>query len=80
MTEQEKQKQCKLERIVHVLDWCATAHASQRMPASVFGDIVCAYMLEASPVGLWPMVCAALMARGHEMFGDMLKREVRYVA
>ena len=80
MTETDRLNQLKLERIVHVLDWCAKDYAAQRMPASVFSDIVCAYMLEASPAGLWPMVCAALMARGHRLFGDMLKREVRYVA
>ena len=73
-----KVDQLKLERIVHVLDWCATEYAHKRMPASVWGDIVCSYMLEASPAGLWPMVCATMMARGHRMFADMLKKEVSY--
>jgi hypothetical protein len=73
-------QQLKIQRMVAVLDWCATANLDGRMPASVYSDIVIAYMLEATTAGVWSMVCASLMARGHAMFADMLKKEAGYAA
>ncbi len=73
-------QQLKVQRMVAVLDWCATANRNGRMPTSVYSDIVIAYMLEATTAGVWSMVCASLMARGHAMFADMLKKEASHAA
>lgn len=73
-------QQLKVQRIIAVLDWCATANRAGKMPTSVYSDIVVSYMLEARMAGVWSMVCAGLMARGHAMFGDMLKKEASYAA
>lgn len=71
----------KHHRMVHTLDWCARAYDTGRMPASVWSDIMCTIMLEATQTrGLWPMVCATMMARGHAMFADMLRTEAHHAA
>jgi hypothetical protein len=55
-------------RQVESLQWCATAWQEGRMPGWVFADIVISHRAEAARFEVWPRVCAALIARGFDIF------------